>query len=430
MTTLNSLTTNENASGGAESSKPKQCVFNIAEKFNRRDEFKRLLNASIAPEKAGEFVVMSADTAANDLMQDDDPEELTDLLAPTVVPAMRYKLLTDDDLRKLPPIQWRIKNVLPEQGIAVAYGPSGSGKSFLVLDMLQRLASGREWFGHKVNQCAVTYLALEGEAGLAGRIDAYRIRHGATSSNIRYIVQPFRLLNADDINELVEAIQAAGTGAVVVLDTLSRATPGSDENDSKSMGLMIACAKLLQGQIGGLILLIHHTGKDASKGMRGHSSLHAALDCAIEVRRHGDQREWLIAKSKDGEDGASHPFKLDVVSLGLDNDGEEITSCVVVPDESTRAIQKKMPTLGSNQVIAHNALKEPLCKSVDIDKDGAPPGRPCISFDDALAIVAPLIPVAPKYQKERAKAALAGLVGKDVVGKKGDWLWENQSHQF
>ena len=244
------------------------------------------------------------------------------------------------------------------------------------------------------------------------------------------MVQPFRLLDADDINELVEAIQAAGTGDVVVLDTLSRATPGTDENDSKAMGQIIASAKLLQDLIGGLVLLIHHTGKDASKGMRGHSSLHAALDCAIEIRRYGDQREWLIAKSKDGEDGASHPFKLEVVSLGRDNDGDEITSCVVVPDESARAIQKKMPTLGSNQVIAHNALKEPLSKPVNVDKDGAPPARPCIRFDDALAIVAPLMPVAAKYQKERAKAAIAGLVGKDIVGTKGDWLWDNQPHQL
>ena len=111
------------------------------------------------------------------------------------------------------------------------------------------------------------------------------------------MVQPFRLLNADDINELVLAIKAAGSGDVVVLDTLSRATPGSDENDSKAMGQIVAASKVLQECIGGLVLLIHHTGKDASKGMRGHSSLHAALDCAIEVRRNGDHREWLVAKS-------------------------------------------------------------------------------------------------------------------------------------
>ena len=424
------MNTNENASGGTESDKPKPCVIKIAKKFDLRNEFKRVLNASNTADVAGKSAVMPADTGANDLMQDDHPEALSNPLAPTVAPAMRYRLLTDDDLSKFPPNEWRIKNVLPSKGTAVVFGPSGSGKSFLVLDMLQSLAAGEEWFGHKVKPCSVTYIALEGESGLAGRMDAYRTRHGSTSLNIRYMVQPFRLLIDDDINELVQAIQTAGTGDVVVLDTLSRAMPGSDENDGKAMGLVIAATKILQDLLGGLVLLIHHTGKDASKGMRGHSSLHASLDCAIEVRRSVGNREWLLAKSKDGEDGASHLFKLEVVQLGQDDEGDEITSCVIVPDHSAQAIQKKMPTLGSNQLIAHKALKEPLSNSVDIDKDGAPQGKQCISFDVALAIVAPLMPVTAKHQKERAKVAIAGLVGKDVMGLAGNWLWDAQSLQI
>ena len=261
--------------------------------------------------------------------------------ATSVIPKSRYKLLTGDDLRNLPPVKWKIKGVLPSHGLAVVFGQSGSGKSFLVLDMLQSLALGRDWFGHKVKPCSVTYIALEGEAGLAGRVEAYRIHHGTSSPNIRYMVEPFRLLIADDINDLVQAIRDAGTGDVVVLDTLSRATPGSDENDSKAMGLIVAAAKMLQELIGGLVLLVHHTGKDAAKGMRGHSSLHAALDCAIEVKRTGDHRQWLVAKSKDGEDGASHSFKVEVLHLGIDSDGETITSCVVVPNQSVQTIVKK-----------------------------------------------------------------------------------------
>ena len=421
------MITNENASGGTEARKHNYFNVTIDRKDDRRNGFKRSLFASrtVDVDALDDLIVLPADTFTEDLMQELSPDAAIDLLANPVAPISRYKLLTDDDLRKLPPVQWRIKDVLPSHGTAVVFGPSGSGKSFLVLDMLQSLAFGREWFGRRVKPCSVTYIALEGEAGLSGRVDAYRIQHGSTSPNIRYLVQPFRLLNADDINELVLAIQDAGTGDVVVLDTLSRATPGSDENDSKAMGQIVASAKILQDLIGGLVLLIHHTGKDASKGMRGHSSLHAALDCAIEVRRNGDRREWLVAKSKDGEDGASHAFRLDVVPLGIDSDGDEITSCVIVANQSAPAIEKKMTTLGSNQTIALTALEEPLCKSVDIDKDGAPQGRPCLRFEHALAIVTPLMPVEAKYKKQRAKEALAGLVNKDVVGMKGDWLWGN-----
>ena len=424
------MNTNENASGATEARKHNHCNATIDRNDDPRNRLKRSLFASLLSMPVGidtleDWVVSPTDTAANDFMQMDDNDALIHQQEPAGVTAMRYLLLTDDDLSKLPPIQWIIKGVLPSHGIAVVFGPSGSGKSFLVLDMLQSLASGHDWFDHKVTQCAVTYVALEGEAGLAGRVKAYRTHHGATSPNIVYMAQPFGLLDADDINDLVLAIKTAGTGDVVVLDTLSRATPGLDESASKDMGSIVAAAKLLQEALGGLVLLVHHTGKDAARGMRGHSLLHAALDCAIEVKRSGDNREWVVAKSKDGEDGASHPFKLEVVTLGIDSDGDAITSCVIVTNQSAHAIAKKMPTLGSNQTIALKALAEPLSKSVDSDKDGAPQGRPCLLFEHALAVVALLMPVEAKHKKQRAKDALTGLVSKDLVGMNGDWLWVN-----
>lgn len=292
---------------------------------------------------------MPADKPANfdcnDLMQEQGADALRTLLECRQAPVMRYKLLTDDDLAAMPPLQWRIKGVLPSHGTVAVFGASGSGKSFLVLDMLQSLAAGAEWFGRKVKQCAVTYVALEGEAGLAGRVAAYRMQHGSTSSNIRYMVQPFSLLESGDIEELVKAVQSAGTGGVVVLDTLNRAAPGADENDSRNMGQIIAAAKELQTLVGGLVLLVHHTGKDASKGLRGHSSLHGALDAAVEVKRNGDRREWLVAKSKDGEDGQSYPFKLEVVEIGIDEDDDLITSCTIrgLDDDEIEDSKKSKP---------------------------------------------------------------------------------------
>jgi putative DNA primase/helicase len=422
--------TNGNASGGTEALKLNQPSSTIDREEEARNRFKLSIlgKSNVEAIALEDVVVRPADTAANDLMPEDLLDAGIDLLAAPVVPVapiLRYQLLSDDDLRLLPPVEWRVKGVLPSHGLAVVFGPSGSGKSFLVLDMLQSLAHGRDWFGRRVKPCSATYVALEGEAGVAGRVDAYRLHYGPTSPNIRYMVKPFNLLNADDINELAQAIKTAGNGAVVVLDTLNRATPGSDENDSKAMGQIISAAKILQDLIGGLVLLVHHTGKDASKGMRGHSSLHAALDCAIEIKRNGDHREWLVAKSKDGEDGASHPFKLEVVPLGIDSDGDAITSCVIVANQSAQAIAKKMPTLGSNQTIALKALEEPLRESLDMDKDGAPQGKPCLLFEHALAIVAPMMPVGAKYKKQRAKEALTGLVEKNMLGMKGEWLWVN-----
>ncbi len=387
----------------------------------------------IAAAVSGEWVAMPDDKPknydANDYLQEAGASALTALLERVKAPVMRYRLLSDDDLRKLPPLQWRIKKVLPQTGLAAMYGPSGSGKSFLVLDILQALAAGREWFGHKTNSCNVIYCALEGEGGIAGRVAAYRIRHGATAQNIRYLVQPFSLLDGEDITDLAQAIKAAGQDAeVVVLDTLNRAAPGADENDSKSMGQIIAAAKELQTLVGGLVVLVHHTGKDASKGLRGHSSLHAALDAAIEVRRDGDNREWLIAKSKDGEDGEAHPFKLDVVELGPDEDGEPITSCTVHPLEKVaEAMRRPLPPKSGNQRAVWDALGEILRKAGNVKPEGAPDtvpeGRPCLTLDAAIDATRTKLVCNPKRQTERAQAAIRGLVDKGLLLHEGGFVW-------
>ena len=91
-------------------------------------------------------------------------------------------------------------------------------------------------------------------------------------------------------------------------------------------------------------MLVHHTGKDATKGLRGHSSLFAALDAAVEVSRDGERREWKVAKSKEGQDGDAHPFKLQIETLGTDDYGDVISSCVVVRDNTAQDVKAvKLP---------------------------------------------------------------------------------------
>ena len=364
----------------------------------------------------------------NDLHKIEGLEAVNTLISQVIAPPSRYKLLSNHDLAELPPIQWRIKNILPASGLAALFGASGSGKSFLVLDMLQSLADGRHWFGCRVKPCKVIYIALEGEAGMAGRVKAYSTRNGNVSENIRYMVQPFSLLTRSDIIELAQAIKATGGGGVVVLDTLNRASNGADENDSKSMGEIIAGANDLQRLVGGLVLLVHHTGKDASKGLRGHSSLHAALDAAIEVRRNGDQREWLLAKSKDGVDGQSNYFSLEVVEIGQDEDNEPITSCVIRAIDASGEMKRVLPPNAGNQKIAYDTIKELLKKAGDIRPVDAPTelpkGRPCIKLDFAISKVCErLIIEVEKRKVERTQAAITGLVNKGLIVMRGSYLW-------
>lgn len=282
------------------------------------------------------------------------------------LPEMRYQLLTAEDLASRPPLRWRVKGVLPESGLAAIYGPSGCGKTFLTLDLAGAVSDGCNWFGRRVTPSSVCYLALEGEHGISNRVRAFRVRNGAERlARVRFIAAPFSLLDVRDVPDLAASILAANAGeGIVIIDTLNRASPGADENSGQDMGVLIAAATELQRLVGGLVLLVHHSGKDQARGVRGHSSLIAALDAAIEVTRDGDRREWKIAKAKDGEDGHATTFRLEPVEIGRDEDGDPVTSCIVVADD--QPVTPRAPKLTGATRIAWHAFLATLDEAGEI----------------------------------------------------------------
>lgn len=365
----------------------------------------------------------------NDMHQRDGLDAVRALLSQAREPERaepRFRVLTAEELAALPPVRWRVRGLLPAEGLAAIYGPPGSGKSFLALDLLGAVAEGRDWFDCRTDAAPVTYCALEGEAGIAQRVQAYRARYGKAPAGMRFIAQPFALLEPGDVAELADAIRAAGgAGGIVAIDTLNRASPGADENDSRDMGAIIAGAKLLQAALGGLVLLVHHSGKDAAKGLRGHSSLLAALDAAVEVTREGDRREWRTSKAKDGADGECHPFRLDVVELGIDDDGESVTSCIVTADDAGEH-RPKAPA-GGNQRVAWDRIGELLREAGDVRPEGAPAelpaGRPVVTLEAAIEAVAGRLVCDAKRRRERAMLAIQGLCGRGLLHHVEGWLW-------
>lgn len=354
---------------------------------------------------------------ANDLAQRDGFDVLAQLLEDATEPPKpepRYKLLGAADLRDLPPLQWCVRGVLPAVGLAALYGPSASGKSFLAFDMAAAIAEGCRWFDCRVNAAPVVYAALEGEAGFKLRAQAWEAHRGrALPDGLRMMLQPFKLTDRLDVADLA---------AVVVLDTLNRAAPTADENSSKDMGEILEAAKLLQSMTGGLVVLVHHTGKNAAAGLRGHSSLFAAMDAAIEVTRDGDRREWRVAKSKDGQDGNAYTFKLKTETLGVEETGEAITSCVVVRDTAVEDVRAVKLPQGGNQRLVLDALR-PMFKTGTTGKPGAPPLRPCIELEAAVAAGAGKLTCPTDRRATRTREAITGLVARGVLGLNEGWLW-------
>jgi hypothetical protein len=260
---------------------------------------------------------------------------------------------------------------------------------------MAKVVNGESFFGRKTVRSPVVYVALEGAGGIAKRIKAYETHHKKMLPNtFRVVTDSFSLFNSDAKAFAAAIMEAELDGGVIVIDTLAQSAPTADENTSSDMGRIISNAQLLQKAINGLVVLVHHTGKDTSKGARGHSSLLGALDAAIEVKRSAAGREWNLAKAKDGEDGGTTPFKLEVVHLGFDEDGEPITSCIVLGD-LFRESQPQAPR-GTNQKAVLVVIKARYKKGDQV-------------AEQKLLSLAEGVLADNSNSKIRAKEAVAGL---------------------
>lgn len=259
----------------------------------------------------------------------------------------RFHVYAGDEFAERPPVDWMIKGVLPEQAdLIVVYGASGSGKSFVVLDMALALVRGVPWRERKVKPKRVLYIAAEGGGGVSQRLRAYALHYDISLKDLPLgiIHDAPNLMMEEDSTALVQAIIDAGGADVIIVDTLAQATPGANENSGEDMGLALKHTRAIRRATGAVIMLVAHTGKDQAKGIRGWSGVNAATDTAVEIIRpdEGDVRAIKVTKQKDGRDDLSWGFRLESVLLGLDADGEEITS-LVVTDADVPAPQPKQP---------------------------------------------------------------------------------------
>ena len=243
----------------------------------------------------------------------------------------RFVIENADDLE---PEQscWLLKNVLPRVGLAFVAGPPGSGKSFLALELASRVAKGEPMLSHRTKQSTVLYVAAEGANGVKLRFLALRSKVGNWKGKIKFLGQPVNLTNPDQLAALREAIEPFKDDlGLIVIDTLSASLQGADENSGEDMGVVLAHLQELGSACGACVLVIHHTGKDTAKGLRGWSGLHANADAVIFVQAADavGTRKGTIAKVKDAESGWCFSFALEQREMAPDSDGEPVTSCVV-----------------------------------------------------------------------------------------------------
>jgi hypothetical protein len=282
------------------------------------------------------------DIAALEAADDFDViEDTPETIAAQQAKADRFKVIDATEYASRPLPTWIVRDVLPQAELVVLFGESTAGKSFVALDLAEAIARGLPWRGKRVQQGRVAYVVAEGGGGFSKRLKAYEIEHKATHAGVPLGIIPAapNLMEHGDAVDVCKSIVAWGGADVVIVDTFAQTMPGANENAGEDVGKALKNCKGIHRATGAVVVLVHHAGKDTSKGARGWSGLKAAADAEIEVTRGVGGRAIRTSKQKDGEDGVGWGFDLKIVPVGLDDEGEIETSCVVVEAELPAAGQ-------------------------------------------------------------------------------------------
>ena len=223
----------------------------------------------------------------------------------------KKRAYTITEAAMLPKPRWHVGGLFPEKSLVILWGQSGSGKSFLALEWSLSTAMGLDWLGRPVKQGSAVYIAAEGKTGIPKRC-------------LRWL-------------DLLSVIGDLGDEhALIVIDTLNKNLGGS-ENDGDVMGAFLRAAAILVERFKATVLIIHHTGWDATRE-RGHSSLRNNADAMLSAAKLGTHLPEGIAvsciKQKDYEEFA--PFGVKGVVVGQGDDSSVVLTEIFDPATITQ----------------------------------------------------------------------------------------------
>lgn len=287
--------------------------------------------ADQASAKHGATVIMPPDRGdANDYMIAGGDLKL--LLNP---PVKQWLNSIEDWCSQPAPIKWHVRGWVQENALIMAHGPSGGGKTFVVLDMMLSIASGLpDWQGNKIKPGNIVYLAGEGHHGLRSRVAVWMQEHKQKPKNMWVSNSAVDLNTPQGTQSTIEHIKSLQNDPkIVVVDTLHRFMDG-DENSAQDTKTMIDACALIQAEFGCSVILVHHTGvaENAQGRGRGSSSWRGALENEISIRESEGVITIEAIKIKDAEKPMPITVELKKTDIEgwIDEDGEQVNSAIVV----------------------------------------------------------------------------------------------------
>lgn len=222
-----------------------------------------------------------------------------------------------------------IYDLLDRGAMSVVYGPSNVGKSFVALDAAYSIATNQKWLDRDTHKGSVLYIAAEGGRRFKRRLQAI-LKHRPHKGTIPFelIDRPIDLRTDDaHMKALIEICKDIKNVELIVIDTLSRALSGGDENSSVDMGKLVTTLDTIRQRTAAHLMVIHHSGKDQARGARGHSLLRAATDTELELT---ETKELWVRKQRDLDmPKTAFRFRLDSMVLKQDGQGRDVKSAAV-----------------------------------------------------------------------------------------------------
>jgi putative DNA primase/helicase len=314
-------------------------------------------------------------------------------LASLLMPPREDWLIPADDFAAQPaPIAWLVKHWVQAGALIMVHGPSGGGKTFVVLDWCLRMAAGMDhWCSNKVRPGSVVYLAGEGHHGLRGRVAAWKHHHQAGRLSMWLSRDGCDLNTPTGYAKVVEQVRMLPKmPAIIVVDTLHRFLSG-DENSAQDTKTMLDACGALMREFSCAVLLVHHTGvsEEAQHRARGSSAWRGALDIEVSIvpSKNGSPMEIIQRKSKDAELAKTVYVRLEQVQIPgwKDEDDQPVTSAVISQEDAPVSEKKLGGKIDSHRKTFENAwwssgcrraqrpaLPEPVC---DGGLSGAEDGR-------------------------------------------------------
>ena len=348
-------------------------------------------------------------------------------------PGRRFKPIRFRDIGLTAERPYLVKGLLPREGLVVVWGPPKCGKSFWTFDMVLHVALGWEYRDRRVQSGTAVYIACEGERGLGARTEAFRVQKLAEGdADPPFYLLTTRLDLVADVGELIADTRAAIEAdycSAIVIDTLNRSIAGSESRD-EDMSAYVHAADKLREAFRAAVIIIHHCGINGERP-RGHTSLTGACDAQIAVRREASGRVVAtVEHMKDGNEGDTINSQLVVVEVGIDEDGEAITSCIVEPAPGDPA--PKAARLSAAQARALELLTEALDRAgaappaSDDPANHVPPNTRCVSenlWRDYCYNGTVSGSDDPDAKRMAFKRAAEALIAAGRVGKWGEYVW-------